>query len=433
MLGGDLSAIAKKSAGPPAKSARPASSDDSPVSPAAEFFDQVGRVLGARPGAKRRRTSADSLHQQLGPPTEALLAEHLTAMRGLVIGLLDDPHARLPAAQRAAEEWIQCIELQRDRVSQLAKQTRAQLGDFERELIAIDSEEAQKKGSWLKRRRRKAVRDEQNLQYLDTRIREVVVHKLAGLLEAEQRQVAEIAASLSHLRRMFGRIAEDFGASAEKQHQLSGVEGPRNADSSTRAIRAILQPLLPQLTMLLDFKFQANCLEQEGGLSALADDRSNLSLRIMDLLRNAARAELRRAVAKVDAGKLFLDAFPDSQEASERVKEHIEGSVPSLLACGGATRLLVVLPKGESASTMQELISTAVDDTPTTVIDAGRDIVFCYEAEQIPLVDVANKLIEYRPYCADVARPDPHAHRRRLDSDSDSGAGVRRGPNRPAG
>ena len=212
-----------------------------------------------------------------------------------------------------------------------------------------------------------------------------------------------MASALIYLRRMLTRIAEEYGAAAAKQIETSDGESRRPREVSINSIRAILEPMLPRLTMLVDFRFQATFLEKQGGLAALADDQSNLRLRIIDVLRKAAGRELRRAVANVDAGKLFLELYSDPDEASERVREQVDRSVPALLACGGATRLLVVLPRGEHASTMQQLIENAVDETPTTVLDDDRDIVFCHEAEQIGLVDVANKLIEYRPYCADIA------------------------------
>ena len=370
-----------------------------------EFVQAVDSALGHRSDGKQPRVARNkTLENTLAGHVKTLSEEHLVSIRDWIMGIVDDPDARLKAAVYAAQWFEEHFQSRRAEIAKLTKSVQVQVGSLETQLLQGNTEEPAKQRGWFGRRRDKTEGESIHVAYMQARVRETVLSKIAELLERDRSQIAGITNTLVQVRRTLNRIAKQFGGTLIEMPLVNVTEGnDKDLENSVSSMRAMLQAVLPQLVSLVDRKFQLEFLRNHGGLAALADDQSNLATILPDALRHAAWSELRRVVMHIDAGKLFLDANPDQEEATQNIRSHLEQSSPYLLRCGAATRLLVVLPRGNNASKMQPLIDHAVAETPSIVFDDDRDLIFCYEAEQISLADVAHKLVEYRPDCVGVA------------------------------
>ena len=76
---------------------------------------------------------------------------------------------------------------------------------------------------------------------------------------------------------------------------------------------------------------------------------------------------------------------------------------PNLLDCGGAKRVLLVVPQGVDAEAPQMIIEKGLKESVSVAYNNVSDIVLCCEVEQMSLPRIAVTLIDGRPDYAEVA------------------------------
>ncbi len=85
------------------------------------------------------------------------------------------------------------------------------------------------------------------------------------------------------------------------------------------------------------------------------------------------------------------------------LSDSLEAAKPRLLRCGGARRLLVVLPKGSDNARPLEILHGQLSEVPSVSRNNDGDFIICHEAEQISLTQAAVTIIGGRPDLADYA------------------------------
>jgi hypothetical protein len=166
---------------------------------------------------------------------------------------------------------------------------------------------------------------------------------------------------------------------------------------------ATLRGRAPELVSLLDDQFRASFFPSGEGFRAALRKEFNFAERLPDALRDAARRIAAEAIRSVEvAGALFPEG-EDALKVHERLAEMVQAAQPRLNQCGGASRMLLVLPEPVQDPRVQSMFSARFGQPPTMAFDAHCDAALCCEMEQIPLAPIAATLIDYRRDYAEAA------------------------------
>ncbi len=87
----------------------------------------------------------------------------------------------------------------------------------------------------------------------------------------------------------------------------------------------------------------------------------------------------------------------------ETLRKCLEAGKPRLMQCGGAKRLLVLMPESSARARPLEMLHRQLNETPSVAQDSDGDFVLCDEVERISLTQVAVTLIERRRDYAEFA------------------------------
>jgi len=88
---------------------------------------------------------------------------------------------------------------------------------------------------------------------------------------------------------------------------------------------------------------------------------------------------------------------------ADRLQEILRQAAPRLTGCGGARRLLLVMPRGSDPS-LPSSYQQAAEVIPSVAWDSDADLTVCFEVEQLSLAHAAAALIDYRSDYAEAAR-----------------------------
>ena len=81
----------------------------------------------------------------------------------------------------------------------------------------------------------------------------------------------------------------------------------------------------------------------------------------------------------------------------------LQAATPSLPHCGGARRLLLLIPADLSSAELIRRVRDEVAASPTVVADKENEVLLCYEMEQLPLPRVAAAVLDQRFQNVEVA------------------------------
>ena len=119
-------------------------------------------------------------------------------------------------------------------------------------------------------------------------------------------------------------------------------------------------------------------------------------------MRGVARVTVVNIMKQLDvADVLFHDDSLQAEVAT--LAECLAAAKPRLLACGGAKRLLLMLPKGSTQVRPIEILHQEMHEIPSVVENCDGDFILCYEVEQISLTQAAVTLIDERRDLAEAA------------------------------
>jgi serine/threonine protein kinase len=235
---------------------------------------------------------------------------------------------------------------------------------------------------------------------LDLFVEHKSVESAARLAGALVHRLATTSDWLMRLRRETLGLAGKFDAS-DWNH-----ERPQNADDDAKsavenAVRRELAARLPALTTQLERRITEEIIRPRGGLFSLLSG-SGEELRLLPaLLRSIARRAVMEDLRQIDIAKIVLGS--DANASPQTLQYCIKSAWPSILKCGGAQRLLLMMPDGSSAGRAPELVAQDSREKPTVLFDSDCDVVACYEAEQVRLENLAAFLTHNDPHYVDVA------------------------------
>jgi hypothetical protein len=221
------------------------------------------------------------------------------------------------------------------------------------------------------------------------------------LLVAIARSASE---ALDVLQREAERLAGQFQAVAPwSQGQASQ---PQELDDEP-IDQAILRELGAGFEGFADRFEQATnqeLLAQRGGLIRLLGAGEEALRNVPGVLRAAARWEITQALKEIDVARLVLGHLDEPATAGKCLDQFIAAAWPRLLQCGGAKRLLLLMPPCSTSERVPGLVVEHRHETPNVLFAPGGELVACYEGEQISLTDAAAFLVRDDPQFAAVAK-----------------------------
>jgi hypothetical protein len=174
-------------------------------------------------------------------------------------------------------------------------------------------------------------------------------------------------------------------------------------DEGDSSVMAALRSRTPELVSLLDDQFRSSFFPAGEGFRAALRKEFNFGERLPDALRDAARRVAAEAIRSVEVTGALFPEGEDALKAHERLAEMVQAAQPRLNQCGGAARLLLMLPEHVQDARVQSMFAARFGQPPTTAYDAQCEAALCCEMEQIPLAPLAATLIDYRRDYAEAA------------------------------
>jgi hypothetical protein len=242
----------------------------------------------------------------------------------------------------------------------------------------------------------------QLVQYCRSSVDAAVLHGVCKLSQSLQGSVARVAKQVRDVGRELDRLKDAFETLAT-QTQDGNVSPETPLGDLHVAVDEILQRRMPELAAQLDHKFQADFLDNQGGLRAVLTTRIYKRATLPATLRYAARSVVLAAIKEINIANLLLESQPEADDNTTDVRACLAAAVPRLLEGGGSKRLLLVLPEGSREVRLPELVERTTGVKPSVAFDSDPDVTICYEAERMSLPTVAALLVEHRPDCAEIA------------------------------
>ncbi len=340
-----------------------------------------------------------------------------------ILTLVDNPRVRIHGAESAIETTrSMLLELQNRTTEQLNK-IRPELRQLQHEFSNdSSSDRSQSKLRFRKSRGGETLPKEEAAQHLAqyARLRKeefslVSVTKLANLISG---QLSKTAQQLLDMRREMAKMAKTFPIPPAEDAGRPSGDGPTQEAQSELAntLQDALLAQLPALAAQLDRELQEGYLRDHGGLSHLRTPGAPELQDLPAVLQAKARDIVLGAMKQLDVATIMLNTDSGPVKAEDRLREQLAAARPRLLDCGGAKRLLLAVPSGQSSERLSDFMAEKLNEQTSVVPGSSGDLVFCCEVEQVPLANVAVKLLENRAerakYAArlhtrvDVAWPD---------------------------
>jgi hypothetical protein len=191
-----------------------------------------------------------------------------------------------------------------------------------------------------------------------------------------------------------------------KQLLSSRSEAAGGQGTTGRLDRSIRQHYLadvPRLAKLVEERLEASMYQENGGLSRLMGGEARLVNSLSHVIHSAVLCVLSEQLKSVDPDWVFQDAGLKDRQSATLIQECRREATPGLLDCGGAIGLLVAMPERSRSDILREVLHTQGEQA-TVVCATWGDVLLCYEMEQIPISNVALRLIEEAPESADLVR-----------------------------
>jgi hypothetical protein len=377
---------------------RSADSDPAAIAaPTSHLLRAINVVLGGR-GGEGASTTEGMLESALTRPVQDLALKHAAAARDWLFELVNASDARLKGALAAGNWLVQELRVVEKKMHDLLAPLNADLAALEKGL----SEAQAKTKAPPSRGPRFSPETERKLaQYFRLRINALAIQGAGKLAHAIGRRLTSALDQLKDLRRELDKLTARFPIDRTRQHLAPG-----GLNSARQAIADGLLRRMPELALRLERELEEHWFRERGGLCGALAEGSEAAEELPGLLRRRARGALRQALGETNLAAELMP-LPDAPQ-QPLLRALLESTQPKLLASGGAQRLLLLAPRGtpESdarAAALRAAVEKECQQTATLVPSCDGDLVVCYEAESLPLAQVAAELIDHRPDYAEVA------------------------------
>lgn len=356
------------------------------------------------PGDCRVPTPVDL---EVSSQAQALADQLGRALVDWLVTLVEDPDRRLKAAAHAAK-WL------RHHFSGLCDKVRSQLEQLRSQRSSMRSRFAAGNfgtrssgiGRLANRRSQRSGTPpkQQLIGYCWLRLHECVLENIFEVFHAVAARVANFSEELQRN----AEALRHFGASLVplQPGPVRGENGPPSApgksltelwpgqcQSLQDAAAHLFERLGQKLAPAMEKSLQSEVLDPRGGLWRLAAATGEPAQRVKDELKHRVLAALLDATRDLDAAKLFLESRHDPAQALRDLLAAVASVLPKQEAPGNYQHLVLALPSSPEGAILRELLASALEEMPHTVLTSEDDIVLCHEVAGLPLRQVAELLL----------------------------------------
>jgi len=237
-------------------------------------------------------------------------------------------------------------------------------------------------------------------------VRAVTLRNVCRLTQSLQTSFASAQKRLRDVRGELDRLVEAFDilashAAPPGSEQDSGELLERVGRAAAETIRL----RVPELATEVDQHFRGDFLDGHGGLCQVLTGNVDLRAALPGALRRSARSVLRPALRAIKIVDWLLS--PRDHDAADTsvsgLAASMEAAMPPWHGCGGARRLLLMVPEGADAAGLAQQVVADHAVAPSIVHDPDPDVRICFEVDKLPLSAIARSLVEQHAKYTDIA------------------------------
>ncbi len=154
----------------------------------------------------------------------------------------------------------------------------------------------------------------------------------------------------------------------------------------------------------LDKRLFAQTIKTAGGyLSAFENIR--IVQRVLPHDLELISAELvAKTLSRISIDKLIVEKQLPPEQAIQILTDQLNQALPRLKNCGGAMRLLISTPRHGGPSFIHNVAAKHMGTEATSLCGSHGDLIFCFEAEGVPLTAVVKHLTKANPRALELSR-----------------------------
>jgi hypothetical protein len=355
-------------------------------------------LLGPRsPEESCQPQEPGTLEMVAGPFRQDTAKKLSDEIRSWVLAQVDDESIRIQGAQWLAR-WIGAhCKATDEKLNGLHKNVNGELAQVDANLKALHAAFAKPKG----RQREPSAAHLLN-QLCRLRLYKYVVAGVASVVQGVKGQVSLIDDEVMDLGRGLRHLADQFDTSRTLDDLAAEPDDTSLSARLQRRVAATVSEQISETADRLNERLQEDILAECGGLRNLLSEGRKHNL-LPARLRASIRRTLVESLRRVDVASLLFSGDDEGEQETRVLEECLKASQPKLLPCGGAKRLLVLLPDGSRCVRPLEVMHSELNETPSAATNNSGDFVICYEIEQMSLTQAAVTLIDGRRDFAEFA------------------------------
>jgi hypothetical protein len=366
---------------------------------AASPFPPTGLILEAVDALVRPCDAATPASFSLAAALEETLksagASRAAALRDWVLAMVASPSDRLDKAQKSIDGLLRHMRGMSQQMDKSIQTTRAEIASLAKDLHSV----RKGRSDCLRYRRffwRKTLAaDPRLVEYFQLRLEETTLRGVFRVAETIFTELAQVADRLRIFATQLNGLANEF------RDEAGSTPGSRADGNLSEGIALFLSQVMDRLKsgLLKDLE-----IGLEGELRLLLDrDPHDPSRAVGSVLRRKARAMLHAALQRLVLDEVAQPAGEGDGHRAISLAATLAEASPRLSDCGGARRLLAILPEDVAAGQLLEQLGSQTRQKPTVVTDPENDVLLCYEAEGLPIRQVAAAVLAHRFHNIQVA------------------------------
>lgn len=220
---------------------------------------------------------------------------------------------------------------------------------------------------------------------------------------------------LRHIDRFFQKLAAQVGNISELIRQYIGQLNTtiasrfsaqaefQDADPVDRIFAQYLQQHLPSLLGTVELQLYHELIDEHGGYGNVLEDQNCSNYLVPEALRKIAQSTLAVAAKNLDVAPIIKGLDHSSPDFVNWVQDLSSKSAVLLDECGGEVQKAIILP-ADTGST--EVANQIADDETRCEVLRGTfgDVTLVGEAHDVPLANVAFRLLQFRPDCIELTK-----------------------------
>ena len=356
------------------------------------LMDLTDRMLGTDTNDGRAEADFLPLQAVINDRLKEVADQRGSMLRDWVWELVDNSRGRIRGARRATKWLAEHLQSLARQAGDKAKSHADDALSLRRQLLDPAQQDEQQE----------LANQPLVSRYYRLRLNQTLMRGVAKTLRRiDEIHVAAASEQLQGLLRELDALAGKFKAN-------SLMEPPRpdgnGALTFHQYVRWSSQSALSHRAAEFAAEVEATLFGSDGGLRVLLASNAGVQTDLADTLRTTARQVLRQAVREVNVAEVVLAATASSQDQdSNPLRKCVAMAHPFWTKCGGARRLLTVVPESSAREPIAASLEHYLEQSMNLVFDADGDLVFCYEAEGLEIIDLAWSLIGDRPDLLQVA------------------------------